>query len=90
MIRFLTQWLARRRAIRRRWQDYARLLAISDPAGSYHEAQRHAFHSRSDGDFNECWHWAKVASEIVRIEPRAEMDFAVLQALSDQEEAGRR
>ncbi|MGO1164373.1 hypothetical protein ACTOV4_21070 [Brucella sp. C7-11G] len=47
MIRFITQWLAHRRAIRRRWQADARLLAISDPAGSYYEAQRRAFHSRS-------------------------------------------
>ena len=90
MIRFLTRWLAHRRAIRRRWQADARLLAISDPAGSYYEAQRRAFHSRSIGDLDEFWHWSKVASEIARIEPRAEMDFAVLKALSDQEKAGRR
>ncbi|NGO66086.1 hypothetical protein G6N76_20720 [Rhizobium daejeonense] len=90
MIRFLTRWLARRRARRRRWQTDARLLAISDPAGSYYEAQRRAFHSRSTGDLYEFWYWSKVASEIARIEPRAEIDFAVLKAVSDQEEAGRR
>lgn len=90
MIRFLTRWLAHRRAIRRRWQADARLLAISDPAGSYYEAQRRAFHSRSTGDIDEFWHWSKVASEIARIEPRAEMDFAVLRGVSDQENAGRR
>jgi hypothetical protein len=90
MIRFLTRWLAHRRAIRRRWQADARLLAISDPAGSYYEAQRRAFHSRSTGDIDEFWHWSKVASEIARIEPRAEMDFAVLKAVSDQDKAGRR
>lgn len=90
MIRFLTRWLAYRRAIRRRWQADARLLAISDPAGSYYEAQRRAFRSRSSGDIDEFWHWSKVASEIARIEPRAEMDFAVLKALTDQEEAGSR
>ena len=90
MIRFLTRWLAHRRAIRRRWQADARLLAISDPAASYYEAQRRAFHSRSSGDTDECWHWSKVASEIARTEPRAEMDFAVLKALSDQDKSGRR
>ena len=90
MIRFLTRWLAHRQAIRRRWQADARLLAISDPAGSHYEAQRRAFDSRSSGDPDEFWHWSKVASEIVRIEPRAEMDFAVLKALSDREKAGRR
>jgi hypothetical protein len=90
MIRFLTRWLTHRRAIRRRWQADARLLAISDPAASYYEAQRRAFHSRSSGDTDECWHWSKVASEIARTEPRAEMDFAVLKALSDQDKSGRR
>ena len=90
MIRFLTRWLAHRRAIRRRWQADAKLLAISNPAGSYYEAQRRAFHCRCTVDLDEFWHWSKVASEIARIEPRAEMDFAVLKALSDQEKAGRR
>lgn len=90
MIRFLTRWLAHRLTIRRRWQADARLIAISDPAGSYYEAQRRAFHSRSTGDLDLFWHWSKVASEIARIEPRAEMDFTVLKALSDQEKAGRR
>ena len=90
MIRFLTRWLAHRRAIRRRWQADARLLAISNPAGSYYEAQRRAFHTRSSGDIDEFWHWSKVASEIARIEPCAEMDFAVLKALSDQDKSGRR
>ena len=90
MIRFLTRWLAHRRAIRRRWQADARLLAISDPAGSYYEAQRRAFHSRSTGELDEFWHWSKVASEIARIEPRAEMDFSFVEALSDQEKARRR
>ena len=89
-MRFLTRWLAHRRAIRRRWQADARILASSDPAGSYYEAQRRAFHSRSAGDLDEFWHWSKVATEIARIERRAEMDFAVLKALSDQEKAGRR
>jgi hypothetical protein len=59
-------------------------------AGSYYEAQRRAFHSRSTGELDEFWHWSKVASEIARIEPRAEMDFSVVEALSDQEKARRR
>ncbi len=45
---------------------------------------------RSAGDFHGYWHWDKVASEIARIEPRAEMDFDILKVLSDQEEPGRR
>lgn len=34
--------------------------------------------------------WAKVASEVARMEPRAEMDFEVVKAIADQERAGRR
>jgi hypothetical protein len=90
MLRLLAKWVAHRRTTRRRWQADARLLATSDPAGSYYEAQRRAFHSRSGGDLDEFWHWSKVASEIARIEPRAEMDFVVLRTLFDQEEAGSR
>ena len=90
MMRFLTRWLAHRRAIRQRWQAAARLLTISDRVGSYYEAQRRVFHCRCTVDLDEFWHWSKVASEIARIEPRAEMGFAVLEAFSDQEKAGRR
>lgn len=90
MFRFIHRWLGHRRARRRRWQADAKLLTGRDPVRAYHEAQRRAFRSRSEGDFHEYWHWVKVASEIARIEPRAEMNFAVLKALSDQEEACRR
>lgn len=90
MFRFFYRWLGHRRAIRRRWQADAKLLTGRDPVRAYCEAQRRAFCSRSEGDFHEYWHWAEAASEIARIEPRAEMTFAVLKALSDQEEAGRR
>lgn len=90
MLRFLHRWLGHRRAIRRRWQTDAKLLAGRDPVRAYYEAQRRAFRSRSECDFQEYWHWAKVASEIARIEPRAEMDFDILKILSDQEEPGRR
>lgn len=90
MFRFLHRWLGQRRAIRRRWQTDAKLLAGRDPVSAYYEAQRRAFRGRSEGDFHEYWHWAKVASEIARIEPRAEMDFDILKNLSDQEKSGRR
>ncbi|KQW26412.1 hypothetical protein ASE36_20750 [Rhizobium sp. Root274] len=87
---FLRQWIERRRAIRRRWQEDARRLAATDPVNAYYEAQRRAARSRAQGLTNEYWHWARVASEVARIEPRAEMDFEVVKAIADQETTGRR
>lgn len=90
MIAFLRQWIEHRRAIRRRWQEDARRLAAADPVNAYYEAQRRAARSRAQNNAGEYWHWANVASEIARIEPRAEMDFEVVKAIADQESAGRR
>ncbi|HCL67663.1 MAG TPA: hypothetical protein DIC56_23070 [Rhizobium sp.] len=90
MIGFLRQWIEHRRAIRRRWQDDARRLAAVDRVNAYYEAQRRAARSRAQGNAGEYWHWAKVASEVARIEPRAQMDFEVVKAIADQESAGRR
>lgn len=90
MIGFLRQWIEHRRAIRRRWQQDARRLATSDPIGAYYEAQRRALRSRVQGNAGEYWHWAKVASEVARIEPRAEINFEVVKSIADQEDAGRR
>lgn len=90
MICFLRQWIERRRAIRRRWQEDARRLAATDPVNAYYEAQRRAARSRAQDLTNEYWHWAQVASEVARIEPRAKMDFEVVKAIADQEATGRR
>lgn len=90
MLSWLIAWLERRRDIRRRWQGDARRLAATDPVGAYYEAQRRAARSRAQGNAGEYWHWAKVASEVARIDPRAEMDFEVVKAIADQESAGRR
>ncbi|MDS7598335.1 hypothetical protein [Agrobacterium tumefaciens] len=90
MIGFLRPWIEHRRAIRRRWQEDARQLAASDPINAYYEAQRRAARSRAQGHVSEYRHWAKVASEVARIEPRAEMDFEVVKAIADQEAARRR
>lgn len=89
MIGFLRQWIEHRRELRRRWQEDARQLAAADPVNAYYEAQRRAAHSRARGNAAESWHWAKVASEVARIEPRAAMDFEVVKAIADQEAAGR-
>ena len=90
MIEFLKRWIEHRRSIRRRWQADARRLAEDDPVGAYYEAQRRALRSRAKGNAREHWHWGKVASEVARIEPRAEMDFKVVRTIADQEDAGRR
>ncbi|MES5047223.1 hypothetical protein ABVB72_18280 [Rhizobium nepotum] len=90
VIGFLRQWIEHRRAIRRRWQGDARRLAASDPVNAYYEPQRRAAGSRAQGNAGEYWHWAKVASEVARIEPRAAMHFEVVKAIADQESAGRR
>ncbi|QOF75380.1 hypothetical protein IG197_33020 (plasmid) [Aminobacter sp. SR38] len=78
-----------RRKIRRRWQEDARQLAATDPVNACYEAQPRAARSRAQRNVAESWHWAKVASEVARIEPRAAMDFEVLKAIADQEAAGR-
>jgi hypothetical protein len=90
MIEFFKQWIELRRALRRRWQTDARVLAEADPIGAYYEAQRRALSSRAQGNAREHWHWAKVASEVACIEPRAQMDFKVVKTIADQEDAGRR
>jgi hypothetical protein len=90
VIGLLRQWIEHRRTIRRRWQADARRLAATDPVGAYYDAQRRAARSRAQGNAGEYRHWAKVASEVARIEPRAEMDFEVVKAIADQERAGRR
>ncbi|MDO6966076.1 hypothetical protein [Rhizobium alvei] len=90
MIGFLRQWIERRRELRRCWQEDAKRLAATDPVGAYYEAQRRAALSRAQGNAGECLHWAKVASEVARIDLRAEMHFEVVKAIADQESAGRR
>ncbi|WP_244667907.1 hypothetical protein [Rhizobium sp. P007] len=90
LVGLLRRWIEHRRAIRRGWQADARWLAASDPVGAYYEAQRRAQRSRAQGNSAEYWHWAKVASEVARIEPRAEMDFEVVKAIADEEAARRR
>lgn len=81
----LRQWLESRRAVRRKWQADARALVARDDAGSYYEAQRLAARAKTSGQAGEFLHWAKVAAEVARISPRAEMDLAVVQAIVDDE-----
>lgn len=89
MLAVIGRWVERRRAIRRRWQADARALVAAGEASAYYEAQVCATRARRRGDRAEFYHWAKVAAEVARIAPLAEMDIAVLQALAAEEERAR-
>jgi hypothetical protein len=85
MLSTLQQWLKHRREIRQRWQADARVLVEQDEVGAYYEAQRRAARARTSGQAGEFLHWAKVAAEVARISPHAEMDLATVQAIVDAE-----
>lgn len=87
MFQTIAKWLEERRNIRRRWQADASMLILGDEHGAYYAAQRLAARSRAAGDMPEFWHWAKVASEVARLSPNAEMDLHVVQAIADEEGA---
>ena len=52
-------------------------------------AQRRAARARHRGDQNEFYHWAKVAAEVARITPHAEMNIDVVRRIADEEESRR-
>ncbi len=85
MIAAITRWLDRRREIRRRWQSDARMLAADQPRTAYYEAQRRAAYARTQQDRQMFWHWSKVAAEVARICPTAEMDLETLKGVVDRE-----
>lgn len=86
MFAVISRWLERRRAIRRRWQADARRLAAAEEANAYYQAQRRAARARVRGERTEFYHWAKVAAEIARISPQAEMDIKMVTAIVAEEE----
>lgn len=73
------------RIIRGRWQQDAGALVARDERAAYYEAQRLIARSRARGDTGEAFYWAKVAAEVVRIAPGAEMDIDVVRAVVDDE-----
>lgn len=87
MFTAIHRWVQHRNAIRRRWQADARHLAAADEVNAYYEAQRRAARARHHGDRDEFYHWVKVAAEVARISPLAEMDFDVVRRIADEEEA---
>lgn len=87
MLVSIRRWIAQRRSIRRRWQADARTLVAANETGAYYEAQRRAAHARVRGDKAAFYHWAKIAAEIARIAPLAEMDIGVVRAVVAEEES---
>lgn len=85
MFRALAGWIEKRRQIRQRWQQDARAMIERHGRHAYYEAQRLAARSRAQGDKSGFWHWAKVASEVARLSPAAEMDMKVVQTIADEE-----
>lgn len=77
MLHSIARWLHRGRERRRRWKVDAAELMTAHCHVAYDEAQRRVAQARvlADGQF---LHWAKVAAEIARIDPEAEMDVQVL------------
>jgi hypothetical protein len=62
------------------------LLVEADAVNAYYEAQRRAARARVRGNGQEFFHWAKVAAEVARMTPQAEMDIDVVQAIAVEEE----
>lgn len=85
MLGALRQWMESRKQIRRRWQADARRLVQHDEPGAYYEAQRLTARARASGQAGEFIHWAKVAAEVARISPHAQMDLTVVQSIVDDE-----
>ncbi|KGF67683.1 hypothetical protein LL06_20890 [Hoeflea sp. BAL378] len=90
MISWIKKHFEKRRQVGDRCKADAEKLASADPVNSYYNAQRAAIRCRCAGQVDEFMHWSKVAAEVARIEPRAEMDFAKVQAINDREEARQR
>lgn len=89
MLAGIMRWAERGRTIRRRWQADARALAATDDINAYYEAQRRATRDRLRDDRAEFYHWAKVAAEVARIAPLAEMDIEIVRAIVHDEECRR-
>ena len=83
------RWVQHRRAIRRSWRSEARQLVATDEVNAYYEAQRRAARARYHEDRDEFYHWAKVAAEVARLSPRAEMNIEIVRRIADEEETKR-
>lgn len=86
MLAAIGRWVERRRTTRCRWQADARALNAADEVNAYYEAQRRAARARIRDDRAEFYHRAKVAAEVARIAPLANMDIDVVRAIVTEEE----
>lgn len=85
MLPHLRRWIERRRAIRRLWHNDARDLIEREGSQAYYSAQRLAARARARKDRDVAWHWAKVAAEVARRSPDAEMDWEVVRRIVAEE-----
>lgn len=85
MFSTFSEWIERRRELRRLCRDEARQLVERDPVNAYYDAQRAAARARFSGDGQAFLHWARVAAEVARIS-QAPMNFETVQAIVDEEE----
>ena len=67
---FFDKW----RASRALWKADARRLIAIEKRTAFHAAQVEIARARHRGDRSEAWHWAKVAAEVARICPEADLD----------------
>jgi hypothetical protein len=58
---------------------------LEDEPQAYYAAQRLAARSRARGDVAAFTHWAKVAAEVARVSPIAEMDLKTVQKIAEEE-----
>ncbi len=90
MFGWFRRWMGKRREMRRLWQADARQLIGLDERSAYYTAQRLAARSRASGDVVSFFHWAKVAAEVARLSPVAEMNLAVVESIVSEELAAGR
>ncbi len=85
MVSSFKRWIERRRALRLLWQEDAKVLIKQDERNAFYAAQRLAARSRARGDGDGFLHWSKVAAEVARLSPTAQMDFSVVNAIVYEE-----
>lgn len=85
MLSILLSWIKGRQQIRARWKADAACLIQADERHAYYNAQRLAARAKAGGDESGFFHWAKVAAEVARRSPHAEMDFKAVEAIVSEE-----
>lgn len=86
MLSRLRAWIETRKHLRQAWRDDAGALIAQNEKEAYYVAQRLAARARARRENELAWHWAKVASEIARRSPIAEMDWQVVKQIAAEED----